>query len=185
MHLAIDHGRLLAGAQIGDGLRPRRAPPPDRPCRGRRRRGRGRARDPAAPACRGGRRNRRTARGARRSAAPRRARGRQSPAATSASHSRTPTGLRRVIGVRVHVGSIPDARGADCADSRRHARCRHRHSDGELGRFARNCAGSRMPRQCGSGAGSAGYLRNAAIGGFGMARGEARPAGWHRSPVDV
>ena len=92
--LAVDHGDLLALAQVFDGARRAAPPPPGRRCRGSCRRGRGRAPGRAFPACRGGRRNRRRAPGARRSAGPGGAPGSRSPAATSASHSRRPTGRR-------------------------------------------------------------------------------------------
>src|SRR5262249_59175533 len=58
------------------------------------RRGRGGARGRAAPASRGGRKNNRRAPDVRRRVAPRPARQTESPAATSASHRRTPRGLR-------------------------------------------------------------------------------------------
>ena len=92
----IDRGHLFARAQIGESVAARRfEPPPDRQCRGRRRRDQGQARGPAARACRGERRKRRRASGAARPRAPARARQSQSPAATSVSHSQIPRGLRR------------------------------------------------------------------------------------------
>src|SRR5262249_48364795 len=71
-------------------LRPYLARACDRRCRGRCRHGRARARDPAAPACRDGHGRARTAPDARHKAAPRRAPGSQSRAATSANRRQRP-----------------------------------------------------------------------------------------------
>src|SRR5258705_6345046 len=68
--------------------------------RGRRRRGRGRAGGGAFPASRDGRTNRRRAPDARRPAAPGLVRRTRSPAATSVSRSRTPTGRLWTIPLR-------------------------------------------------------------------------------------
>ena len=95
-HQSRDTPRWSARARADRRASPRDAwPRPDRRCRGRRRRSRGRARGRAAPACRDDRRNRRRASGAADDVRRHPLDDIRSPAARSASHSRTPRDPRR------------------------------------------------------------------------------------------
>ena len=121
-HLAIDAGDLLALAQIGHGRGAVLLGHPERDAAAGAAAVQSRAPARAAPACHDARRNRRRARGARRSAGPAPVPRSRSPAATSASHSRTPRDRR--VPIRDLAG------GANCgegnrskADAAREVRC--------------------------------------------------------------